>query len=255
MLNFGSNIHRDEIIYGILPVLESLRAKNRKIQKIFISVGKQEKRVSEIIGLAQKRNIPIHKISNEEISGLVRSNVNHQGVLAGVARAKYYDGQQLIEEIVSKQGSLSLILDGVEDPGNLGAILRTAECSGVDGVFIPDRRAVGINETVVKSSAGASEYVKVAKVTNINRLIDDLKKQNVWIVGASNDSTSDYTEWDWSRATALVLGGEGKGLHHLTSQKCDVLVKIPMCVRIESLNVSVAAGVILFEAIRQKKRK
>ena len=149
---------------------------------------------------------------------------------------------------------LLLILDGVEDPRNLGAILRTAEGAGVDGVIIPERRAVGLNDTVAKSSAGAIEYVKVAKAGNLNRLIEDLKARDIWVVGTSMDSTMSYDEWDWTRPSALVLGGEGSGLHRLVAENCDVLVKIPMYGRIDSLNVSVAAGVILFEARRQRSK-
>jgi len=143
----------------------------------------------------------------------------------------------------------------VEDPRNLGAILRGVECAGADSVFIPERRAVGLTETVAKSSAGATEYVKVAKVANINNLIDRLKEHNIWVVGAGGEAETIYTEWDWTQSSALVLGGEGKGLHRLTAEKCDALVKIPMLGRIESLNVSVAAGVILFEAVRQRRIK
>lgn len=136
----------------------------------------------------------------------------------------------------------------------LCAILRVAECAGADGVFIPERRAVGLTETVAKSSAGATEYVKIAKVGNLNRLIDELKSNNIWVVGAASgkDTETDYTDWDWTRKTALVLGSEGKGLHRLTAEKCDALIRIPMRGKIESLNVSVAAGVILFEANRQR---
>jgi 23S rRNA (guanosine2251-2'-O)-methyltransferase len=148
--------------------------------------------------------------------------------------------------------ALLLVLDGVEDPRNFGAILRTAECAGVDGILIPERRSVGLTETVAKSSAGATEYVKVAKAANLNRVIEDLKSRNIWVVGTSAEAEMNYSEWDWSRPSALVLGGEGKGLHRLVAENCDVLVKIPMYGKIQSLNVSVAAGVILFEARRQR---
>jgi 23S rRNA (guanosine2251-2'-O)-methyltransferase len=147
-----------------------------------------------------------------------------------------------------------VVLDGVEDPRNLGAILRSAECAGVDGVFLPERRAVGLTETVAKSSAGATEYVRIAKVGNINRLIEELKSRDIWVVGTSGDAKTSYTDWDWTRPSALVLGGEGSGLHRLVAENCDVLVKIPMYGKIESLNVSVAAGVILFEALRQRNK-
>jgi 23S rRNA (guanosine2251-2'-O)-methyltransferase len=176
-------------------------------------------------------------------------------VIAFVAAADYADAEQLFEEISAKEDALAVILDGVEDPRNLGAILRTVECAGADGVFIPERRAAGLTETVAKTSAGATEYVKIAKVTNVSRLIDEMKARNVWTIGTSSDAKMDYTDWDWTQKCALVLGSEGKGLHRLVAEKCDVLVKIPLHGQIESLNVSVAAGVILYEAVRQRKEK
>jgi 23S rRNA (guanosine2251-2'-O)-methyltransferase len=148
-----------------------------------------------------------------------------------------------------------LILDGVEDPRNLGAVLRSAECAGVDGIFIPERRAVGLTDTVAKSSAGAIEYVKVAKVANLSRLIEKIKERDIWVVGTSGDAETSYADWDWTRPSAIVLGAEGTGLHRLVAQNCDVLVKIPMYGKIDSLNVSVAAGVILFEARRQRAQR
>ena len=190
------------------------------------------------------------------MSRYVETGANHQGVIAFVASADYYPTDRLLGEIYQKievgKKPLIVILDGVEDPRNLGAILRTIECAGADGVFIPERRAVGLTETVAKSSAGAIEYVKVAKVTNLNRLIDELKEHNIWVIGTSGAAESNYTDWDFNMPCALILGGEGKGLHRLTAEKCDALVKIPMFGQIESLNVSVAAGVILFEVNRQR---
>jgi 23S rRNA (guanosine2251-2'-O)-methyltransferase len=149
---------------------------------------------------------------------------------------------------------LIVVLDGVEDPRNLGAILRTAECAGVDGIVIPERRAVGLTDTVAKSSAGAIEYMRVAKTSNLNRFIEELKSRDIWVVGTSADARMSYDEWDWTRPSALILGGEGSGLHRLVGENCDILVKIPMYGKIDSLNVSVAAGVILFEAQRQRRR-
>lgn len=240
-------------IYGVTPVLEALRSENRKIERIFISNGKKGKFISEIFELARKKRVALQHMSNLEISSLIGDSLKHQGVIAVSSSASYYDSQKLFKEITESKQSLSLILDGVEDPRNLGAILRTAECAGIDGIFLPKRRSVGLNETVAKSSAGALEHVKIAKVTSINRLIDELKSENVWVIGAVGDGAMDYTKWEWSQPSALVLGSEGKGLHRLTSEKCNTLVKIPMYGRIESLNVSVAAGVILFEAVRQRK--
>lgn len=241
-----------KIIFGLLPVLEALRAEKRRIEKIVIADGANEKRLHEILQLAKQNGVMVNKVPRENLSRIVENGANHQGVVAFVAAADYYSADKLLAEIFQKENSLSVILDGVEDPRNLGAILRTVECTGADGVFIPERRAASLTETVAKSSAGATEYVKVAKVANLNRLIDELKKHNIWVIGASGDAEMNYTDWDWTQSSALVLGGEGKGLHRLTAEKCDVLVKIPMHGKIESLNVSVAAGVILFEAVRQR---
>lgn len=250
---------RSSLIFGVLPVLEALKAGGRRIERILIAEGSREKRLNELLDLVHENRVPFQKVPRQNLSKFVDSDANHQGVIAFVAAADYYDTDKLLAEITEKIESgekpLLVILDGIEDPRNLGAILRTCETAGVDGVFIPERRAVGLNETVAKSSAGASEYVKVAKVTNLNRLIEDLKSRNIWIVGTSFETDKNYTEWDWNQPTALVMGSEGKGLHRLVAENCDMLIKIPMQGKIESLNVSVATGVILFEGIRQRTTK
>ena len=242
------------LIYGILPILESLKANSRRIEKILISEGAQAHRTAEIIELAKQNHVPFQKVSRENLSKFVEQGANHQGIIAFTASADYADTDELLEEITAKENSLVLILDGVEDPRNLGAILRVAECAGVGGTFIPEHRAVGLTETVVKTSAGATEHTPIAKVKNLNRLIEELKKNNIWVIGTSGDATVNYTDWDWTQACALVLGSEGKGLHRLVAENCDVLVKIPMQGNIECLNVSVACGVILFEAVRQRAK-
>ena len=252
---FAANDERrttNNVIFGVLPVLESLRANSRKVEKILIAEGGNENRLQEIYDLARQNRVPFQKTPRSALQKHVESGANHQGVVAFVAAADYVAADRLLAQTAAKENSLSVILDGVEDPRNLGAILRTVECAGADGVFIPERRAVGLTETVAKSAAGATEYVKVAKVGSVNRLIEELKENNIWVVGTSAEARIDYTEWDWTRRSALVLGGEGKGLHRLTAEKCDALVKIPLLGQIESLNVSVAAGVILYEAIRQR---
>jgi 23S rRNA (guanosine2251-2'-O)-methyltransferase len=230
------------IIFGVSPVLEALRANSRRVEKIVVASGSKTHRLRDIFELARERHLLIDRITGRE--------VNHQGVAAFIAAADYVEADEILDSL--DEAALILALDGVEDPRNLGAILRTAECAGVDGVFIPERRAVGLTEIVTKAAAGATEHIKVAKVPNLNLLIKDLKTRNIWVVGTSMDAEIDYTEWDWSRSSALVLGGEGRGLHRLVAENCDILVKIPMYGRIESLNVSVAAGVILFEAKRQR---
>ena len=246
-------LHPSSLVYGVSPVLELLRSNSRKIEKILIADGAREKRIQEIRDAAKQNGVIVQKTPRENLLKYVAADANHQGVVALTAAANYTDADELLAEIAAKENSLTLILDGVEDPRNLGAILRVAECAGADGVFIPEHRAVGLTETVVKTSAGATEYVKIAKVKNLNRLIEDLKKHNIWVVGTSAEAATDYTDWDWTTKSALILGGEGKGLHRLVAENCDALVKIPMRGKIESLNVSVACGVVLFEANRQKK--
>jgi 23S rRNA (guanosine2251-2'-O)-methyltransferase len=241
------------LIYGLLPVLEALRAGSRRIEKILIADGAREHRIAEIIDLCKQNHVPFQRVARENLTKIVEQGANHQGVVAYTASADYTDADELLETVAATEKPLVLILDGVEDPRNLGAILRTAECAGVAGTFIPEHRAVGLTETVVKTSAGATEYTPVAKVKNLNRLIEELKSNNIWVVGTSGEAEADYADWDWTQPTALVMGSEGKGLHRLVAENCDALVKIPMRGKIESLNVSVAAGVILFEAVRQRK--
>ena len=240
------------IIYGVLPVLEALRAQHRRIDKVLIADGAREHRLSEIIDLCRSRSIAWNRLPREIFGRDLEPGVNHQGVVAYTASADYVSTDSILEDAGTTP--LILILDGVEDPRNLGAILRVAECSAVDGVVIPERRAVGLTDTVAKSSAGAIEYVKVAKTANLNRFIEKLKARDIWVIGSSMDAKTEYTDWDWTRPSALVLGGEGGGLHRLVAENCDVLVKIPMYGKIDSLNVSVAAGVILFEAVRQREK-
>lgn len=242
--------HNDTVIYGLSPVIEALRAERRRVDKVLIADGAREKRLTEVIDLSRRHGIAWNKVPRETLDRHFPTPVNHQGVIAWSAAADYVDVETILDG--SGETPLILILDGVEDPRNLGAILRVAECSAADGVIIPERRAVGLNDTVAKSSAGAIEHVRVAKVANLNRLIEDLKKRNIWVVGTSVDANTSYVDWDWTRPSTLVLGGEGSGLHRLVAENCDVLVKIPMYGKIDSLNVSVAAGVILFEARRQR---
>jgi 23S rRNA (guanosine2251-2'-O)-methyltransferase len=231
-------------------VLEALRADTRRVDKVLIADGSREARLSEIIEHCRTRSIAWNRVPSEQFAKHLASGVNHQGVIAFTAAADYVSTDEILDNAADPP--LIVLLDGVEDPRNLGAILRVAECADIDGVVIPERRAVGLTDTVAKSSAGAIEYVKVAKTTNLNRFIEELKERNIWVVGTSADAQMDYTAWDWTRPTALVLGGEGIGLHRLVAENCDVLVKIPMYGKIDSLNVSVAAGVILFEAKRQR---
>jgi len=243
-------------IYGVAPVLEALGSGKGRVQKIIAADSLARNRFAELDRAARASGVPLQKVPRKALSRYVEEEANHQGVVAFVAAAEYADADELLDEIAAKvlteEKPLAVVLDGIEDPRNLGAILRTVECSGADGVFIPERRAVGLTDIVAKASAGATEHVKVAQVININRLIEELKSRNVWVVGTSADAKMNYTEWDWTQSSALVMGGEGKGLHRLVAENCDVLVKIPLLGKIESLNVSVAAGVVLYEAVRQR---
>ncbi len=234
----------------MMPVLEALRANARRVDKILIAEGIRESRLGEILELARQNGVVVSTVPRETLARQAAPGVNHQGILAFAAAADYVAVDDILDP--ARADALVVLADGIEDPQNLGALLRVAECAGADGVIIPDRRAVGLTDSVAKASAGAVEFVKVAKTPNLNRLIEELKKRNIWVVGTSGETGIDYTDWDWTRPTALVLGGEGKGLHRLVAENCDVLVKIPMYGKIGSLNVAAAAGVILFEARRQR---
>lgn len=245
-------------IYGLIPVLEALRAGSKKLEQITIAEGARHERLRELLDLAKRARVPVHRAPRFALDRTL-PGVTHQGVIARSAAASYRDADELLDELSAQVGTASpplvLGLDAVEDPRNLGAILRTAECAGVGGIFIPERRAVGLTATVAKAAAGALEHVSVARVTNLVQLIEQLKRRNIWVIGAAADGTSDYTEWDWTVASALFLGGEASGLHRLVRERCDALVRIPLRGRLESLNVSVAAGVILYEALRQRSAR
>lgn len=244
-----------DLLYGVNPLLEALRAGDRIPPEIVIAEGARDERLRELVELARSKNVMVKRVPRASIDRAV-GNTHHQGVMARIAAARYADAEDLLSSIASRIGAetepLVVVLDGIEDPRNLGAILRTAECAGVHGVFVPERRAAGLTDLVAKVAAGATEYVPTARVTNLSRLIDQLKERNLWVVGTAADASLNYTEWDWTRPSAVVLGGEGAGLHRLVREHCDVLVRIPVQGKIQSLNVSVAAGVVLYEALRQR---
>src|SRR3974390_1482708 len=179
-------------------------------------------------------------------------NAAHQGVVA-VTSAKQYNDLQDVIAAKRSQYSLIVVLDGIEDPHNLGAILRTADAAGANGIVIPERRAAAVTGTVTKASAGASEHLPIAKVTNISRTIEELKENNIWIVGLDEHPTQTYDSLDYNMDCAVVLGGEGKGLHDLVKRKCNFLVSIPMLGKVPSLNVSADAPIVLYEIVRQRR--
>lgn len=243
------------LIYGVNAVVEALRAGTRQIESITILDSARPDRLKSLIELARQKSVPVHRVPRLDLDRTL-GEVRHQGVIARIAAARYADADELLDTLEGKIGTddppLALGLDAIEDPRNMGSILRTAECAGVHGVFIAERRAVGLTGVVAKVAAGALEYVPVARVTNLVRLIEQLKERNIWVVGAAGEARQSYTEWDWTLPAAIFLGSEGHGLHRLVREHCDALVRIPVCGKLDSLNVSVAAGVLLYEARRQR---
>jgi 23S rRNA (guanosine2251-2'-O)-methyltransferase len=241
-----------EQIEGKNPVLEALRS-GRALNKILISRDiERHSAIAEILHLAKERKIPIEWLSHE-ILKTKSSTRSPQGVIAYASAKEYVDVHDLLDITRSKnEPAFYMILDGLEDPNNLGAIIRTADASGVHGVIIPQRRAVGLTGTVAKTSAGAIEYVPVARVVNLNNAIKTLKENNVWVIGIDQDGKKSFTEVDFKLPTAIVIGGEGKGISRLVKENCDEIASIPMKGNISSLNASVAAGVVLYEVLKQR---
>jgi len=238
-------------IYGINSVTEALKARGRAFEWVGMAKERHDLRLQRLIEDCRKLGVPVRFLQRAELDRMA-GHVAHQGVVAVTSAKQYSD---LDDVVAAKRGlySLVVVLDGVEDPHNLGAILRTADAAGVDGVVIPERRAAGVTGTVTKASAGASEHLPVAKVTNISRTVEELKDRNIWTVGLDEHSSQTYDAIDYNMDCALVLGAEGKGLHDLVKKKCDFLVSIPMLGKVPSLNVSVAAAVVLYEIVRQRR--
>jgi 23S rRNA (guanosine2251-2'-O)-methyltransferase len=240
-------------IYGRNTVLEAIKS-GTDIQAIYLAHGVKGENINEIINLAKKKSIPISSISPAKMDAVL-GKVNNQGVYALLQDFKFSDYEQIIKKARKKEYPLILILDSIQDPHNLGAILRTAEGSGVDGVFITAHNSAKITETVEKTSAGAIFHLNISMVSNINNLIKDLKKDGFWICGSFlGEDVKNYTKVDYKIPLALVLGNEGKGIRKLVSENCDFLIKIPMLGKIESLNVSVSAGILLYEILRQREK-
>jgi len=242
-------------IYGLSPVLEALRAKRRPFHKILIAGGAHQSRLAELTEAARRAGVPIERCDRRALDELTQQ-ANHQGVVAVTTpsnRTLYTEAETILDSLSAVP--LVVLLDNIEDPHNLGAILRACEGAGIDGVFIPEHRAAGLNETVAKTSAGAVEYVRVARVTNLVPLMAELKDRGLWVVGVEGGTETNYADFDLSVPLALVFGSEGHGVRRLIREKCDALISIPMRGQLNSLNVSVAAGVVLFEALRQRRKK
>ncbi len=237
------------LLHGINPVAEALRADASRIERICVERGQKNPRVQEIIELARQKHI---RISFEEKSWMDRKaqGERHQGVLCYSAEMPTYSAEDILEQ--AKSPGLLVVLDGIEDPHNVGAILRSAEAAGADGVFLPQHRSASLSATVSKASAGASSHIKLARSTNIAQLIDLVKKHGFWVAGLDAEAGQPIWKTDLTVPTALVLGSEGRGLHRLVKQKCDFLVSLPIRGHVSSYNVSVAAGIALYEVQRQR---
>jgi 23S rRNA (guanosine2251-2'-O)-methyltransferase len=237
-------------VVGRQPVLEALRS-GREINKILVAKGQRQGSIREIFALAREQGIVVQEVDRTVLDKLSESG-NHQGVLAQVSGVSYVELEDLLAKPQDPTWAPFLILlDGIQDPHNLGSIIRSGEAMGIDGVIIPKRRAVAVTQTVMKSSAGAANYVPICRVGNLANTIDSLKKAGYWIVGADMEGDSCFSQ-DLTGPMALVIGGEGAGLSRLIKEKCDFLTSVPMRGQINSLNASVAAALLMFEVARQR---
>jgi 23S rRNA (guanosine2251-2'-O)-methyltransferase len=251
--NIEENPYEDRV-EGRNSVLELLDS-DRDINKIFIQKGERHGSINKIIAIAKEKSIVITEVEKSKLD-LMSETKNHQGVIAVVPPFNYCD----IEDILNvakqkKEDPFIILLDGIEDPGNLGAIIRTAETAGVHGVVIPKRRSASVNATVSKASAGAIEHIKIARVNNINQTIEELKKAGLWIIGTDMDSNYMYYEQDLTGPVCIIIGSEGFGMSRLVKENTDILIKIPMKGKVTSLNASVSAGIIIYETLKQRTLK
>ncbi len=236
---------------AVIELLES----GRDINKIFISNGEKHGSINKIINMAKQRKVLITEVNKTKLKEMAKTE-NYQGVIAIVPPFEYCDVDDIIEEAKKRNESpFIIILDGIEDPHNLGSIIRTAETAGVHGIIIPKRRAASVNSTVAKVSAGAVEYMKIARVNNINETIKFLKENGIWICGTDISTNTYYDKQDFTGPIGIVIGSEGFGMSRLVKENCDFLVKIPMKGKITSLNAAVSAGIVIYEAVKQKKNK
>ncbi len=248
--NRNDKYTNDELLIGRNPITEALSS-GRSVIKIMVAKGSVTGPAVEITAKAKKAGIPVQEVERKKLDYMT-SGAAHQGVVALCAMKEYSTVEDILK-LAEERGEAPfvIILDEIEDPHNLGAIIRSAECAGAHGVIIKKRRAAGLTYTAYKASAGAIEYLPVARVTNIADTIDDLKKRNIWVYGADMDG-EDYLKTDFSGGIALVIGNEGKGISRLVREKCDVIVSLPLKGRINSLNASVAAGILMYKAAEKR---
>ena len=252
--NTSNESMREDLIIGRNAVIEALKS-DRTIECVYVSKGDLEGSIKVALGLAKDKGVVIKEADRRKLDTMC-DGLNHQGIVARVTPFKYCEVNDILEDAKRKeQQPFIVILDEIEDPHNLGSIIRTAELCGVHGIIIPKRRNVGVTSTVYKCSAGAIEHMKIAKVTNINATIYMLKEQGIWIYGADIDGKDYSYNTDFSGPCALIIGSEGKGISSLTLKKCDLLVKIPMIGKINSLNASVAGGIMMYEVLKGRLTK
>lgn len=244
----------DDVLVGRNAVTEALKS-GRGINKLWIASGDREGSVAEIAALAKERGIVVQYVERAKIEALAGGH-RHQGVLAYVAPVPYAEFEDILKAAEAKgEAPFLVLLDELEDPHNLGALLRTADATGVHGILIPKRRSVSLNATVAKTSAGAVEYVPVARIGNIAQTLKKLKEKGFWVAGADMDGEKAYYEADLTGPLVLVVGSEGKGMSRLTKEACDFIVRMPMVGRINSLNASVAGSILMYESMRQRLQK
>ena len=245
---------REDLVEGRNAVIELLKS-NKTIEQLFIANGKMEGSINKILGLAKDKGVIVKEVDRKKLD-LMSETKAHQGVIAQITPFKYSTVDEILNYAKQKdEDPFIVILDELEDPHNLGSIVRTAELCGVHGIIIPKRRNVGVTATVYKASVGAIEYVKIAKVTNVNSTIDELKAKNIWVYGADINGEEYSYDTNFNGACAIVIGNEGKGISKLTKNKCDKLVKIPMIGKINSLKASVAGGIMMYEVLKGRIKK
>ncbi len=249
MENKNGETEYEDIVAGRNAVLELLKS-DKDINKLFIEKGEKHGSINEIIAKAKENKIVIVEVDKNKLDQMAENN---QGVIAIVPPFNYCEVEDIIKSAKEKnEDPFVLILDGIEDPHNLGSIIRTAETAGVHGIIIPKRRSVAVNSTVVKVSTGATAYVKIARVNNINDTIRKLKNEGLWIIGTDGDANTVYYNQDLKGPIAIIIGSEGAGMNRLVKENADILVKIPMKGNITSLNASVSAGIVIYEAVKQR---
>ena len=244
-----------EVLYGLHPVEEAVRSGAGRLDQVMLARERKDARLERLAGICRAAGVRVSLESRDQLTRMAHTDA-HQGALAVVRERAFLAVEDLLAkpnmQLENQQHRFFLALDGIEDPHNLGALLRTADGAGVDGVILPERRSAPISAIVAKTSAGASEHVRIARVTNLVRVLEQMKQANVWILGLDERGKPDYTDFDFRTDCVLVLGREGAGLHDLVKKTCDHLLRIPMAGMVSSLNVSVAGAVVMYEAMRQR---